>query len=671
LITIDTLRADALGSYGHTAAATPRLDALAAEGVRFTAAHAHNVTTLASHANILTGRYPVDHGVRDNAGFRLPASLPTLATLLHDRGYRTGAVVSAFPLDGRFGLSRGFDEYDDRFVGSAPRPALLEQERPGTETVARAVAWLQARRDTPAFCWVHLYEPHYPYAPPEPLASRFRGAPYDGEVAAADAALAPLLDPLLSAGRASDTLVVVTSDHGESLGEHGEATHGIFAYEATLRVPLILYAPGSLDTRVVNRPVRHVDILPTVLDAVGVPAPPGLRGVSLLPLVRAAARSDDALARSDDDSYFEALSGMLNRGWAPLTGVIRGSGKFIELPIPELYDLAADPAEQRNLAETEPQRRDTLRTALAPFAAAAPVTRSVTESADARERLRSLGYVTGTAAPRRTFTKEDDPKQQIASDAALQAIVGRYLDGDRAGALDEARRFADAHPSNAVALMHLAQLEREAGRLPPAIAAMRKAMTLTPGNVTAAALLGSYLTENGQPDEAIALLQPFATGAEPDVDVLIALGLAQARRGTFDPALATLARARSEAPRNSLLLVHAGTVAMMANRTAEARRSFEAAIAESPSLARAHSSLGALEVDAGRPDAAVAHFRSAVASDPSEFGRLFVLGAAMARRGENAKARTYLTFVAEAAPPAQYGPQIAQARAWLATHGGA
>src|SRR6185312_1976972 len=337
----------------------------------------------------------------------------------------------------------------------------------------------------------------------------------------------------------------------ESLGEHGEATHGIFAYEATLRVPLILYAPGSLDPRVIDRPVRHVDILPTVLDALGVPAPPGLRGVSLLPLARGAASPDEA-------SYFEALSGMLNRGWAPLTGVIRGSGKFIDLPIPELYDLAADPAEQRNLAGTEPQRRDTLRAALAPFAAAAPVTRPVTESADARERLRSLGYVTGTAAPRRAFTKEDDPKQQIASDTALQAIVGRYLDGDRAGALDEARRFAEAHPSNAVALMHLAQLEREAGRLPPAIAAMRQAMTLTPGNVTAAALLGSYLTENGQPDEAIALLQPLATGAEPDVDVLIAHGRADGQSHGRGAAIVRggnrrepLARARAQLARRA------------------------------------------------------------------------------------------------------------------------
>ena len=601
--------------------------------------------------------------MRDNAGFRLPAALPTLATLLHDRGFRTGAFVSAFPLDGRFGLSRGFDEYDDRFVGSAPRPALLEQERPGTETVAHAMAWLQARRDTPAFCWVHLYEPHFPYAPPEPFATHFRGAPYDGEVAATDAALAPLLDPLLSAGRASDTLVVLTSDHGESLGEHGEATHGIFAYEATLRVPLILYAPGSLAPRVVDAPVRHVDILPTILDALGVPTPPGLRGRSLISLARGA-------ARPDEDSYFEALSGMLNRGWAPLTGVPRGRSKFIELPIAELYDLAADPVEQRNLADADPQRRDALRAVLAPFAAAAPVTRTVTETADARDRLRSLGYVTGSAPARRAYAREDDPKQQIASDAALQAIVGRYLDGDTAGALEEARRFARAHPTNAVALLHLGQLERESGRLPDAIAAMRKAMALAPANVTAAALLGTYLTEDGHPEEAIALLTPLASGPgrDVDVDILSALGLAQARRGAFDAALSTLARARAEAPRNSMLLVHAGTVEMMAGRTADARRSFEAAIAESPTLARAHSSLGALEIDAGRTDAAVAQFRSAVASNPSEFGRLFILGVTLARRGEDAKARPYLAFVAESAPAERYGPQIAQARGWLAAH---
>ena len=661
LITIDTLRADALGAYGHAAAATPRIDRLAAGGIRFTEAHAHNVITLASHANILSGRYPIDHGVRDNAGFRFPAAMPTLATLLHDRGYATGAFVSAFPLDGRFGLTRGFDEYDDRFVGSTPRPALLEQERKGVETIGRAVTWVQAQGDRPTFCFVHLYEPHFPYDPPEPYASRFRQSPYDGEVATADAALAPLLDPILAAGRDGRTLVVLTSDHGESLGEHGEATHGIFAYEATLRVPLIVYAPGWLEPRVVSEPARHVDILPTILDVLGMPIPDGLRGASLVPI----ARGEHPAA--DRDTYFEALSGLLNRGWAPVTGVIHHGTKFIDLPIAELYDLPADPGERHNLADAQAQRRDAMRGLLAPFAGTAAVNRAVAESSDARERLRSLGYASGgPVRPRTHFTADDDPKRLIASDTELQAIVGRYLSGDLPGALQSARAFAQAHPANAVALMHLAQLERESGHLPDAIAAMRRAMSLAPGNVTTAAMLGSYLTQDGRPEAAVAVLQPLATGPDPDVDVLVALGLAQARQGQFDAALATLARARDTAPHNAMLLVDAGTISMMAGRTADARQAFTTAIAESPSLARAHSSLGVIEADAGRPDVAIASWRTAVSLDPTEYERLFTIGVSFARAGNAAKARPYLTFAAQFAAPGRYEQQAAQARAWLA-----
>jgi arylsulfatase A-like enzyme/Flp pilus assembly protein TadD len=661
LITIDTLRADAIGSYGHASAATPRIDRLAAGGIRFTESHAHNVITLASHANILSGRYPIDHGVRDNAGFRFPASMPTLATILHDRGYATGAFVSAFPLDGRFGLNRGFDEYDDRFVGSGPRPALLEQERKGVETIGRAMSWLQGQGDRPTFCFVHLYEPHFPYDPPEPYASQFRQSPYDGEVAAADAALAPLIDPILAAGRDGRTLVVLTSDHGESLGEHGEATHGIFAYEATLRVPLIVFAPGWLEPRVVSEPARHVDILPTILDVLGMPIPEGLRGASLVPIARG------EHSATDRDTYFEALSGLLNRGWAPVTGVIHRGTKFIDLPIPELYDLPADPGERHNLSDAQPQRRDAMRASLAPFASAADVTRPVSERAEARERLRSLGYSSGgPVGPRTHFTPDDDPKRLIASDTELQAIVGRYLSGDLAGALQSARAFAQAHPANAVALITQAQLERESGHLPDAIAAMRRAMSLAPGNVTTAALLGAYLTQDGRPEAAVALLQPLAAGPDPDVDVLVALGLAQARQGRFDAALATLGTARGAAPHNAMLLVDAGTISMMAGRTADARQAFTQAIAESPSLARAHSSLGVIEADAGHPDLAVASWRTAVSLDPSEYERLFTIGVSMARGGNAAKARLYLTFAAESAPSERYQQQAAQARAWLA-----
>jgi arylsulfatase A-like enzyme len=261
-VSVDTLRADALGCYGRPDARTPWIDRLAAGGVRFETARAHNVVTLPSHANLLSGQYPLRHGVRDNTGFRFPADWPTLATILHERGWRTGAFVSAFPLDSRFGLGRGFDVYDDR-VGGTETTAFAMPERPGTETVRAALRWIDSVRGRRWFAFVHLYEPHFPYEPPASLASSFPGEPYQGEVAASDAALGPLLEPLLAAGTGERVLVVFTSDHGESLGEHGEATHGIFAYEATLRVPLVLHAPGLLPGRVVDAPVRHVDVVPT------------------------------------------------------------------------------------------------------------------------------------------------------------------------------------------------------------------------------------------------------------------------------------------------------------------------------------------------------------------------------------------------------------------------
>jgi arylsulfatase A-like enzyme/Flp pilus assembly protein TadD len=663
LITVDTLRADALGAYGHASAVTPWIDRLAREGVRFDRAHAHNVVTLPSHANIMSGLLPTDHGVRDNAGFRFPQSIDTIATILKAHGYRTGAFISAFPLDARFGLARGFDEYDDRFVDATPRPAFLEQERRGTETVAHARAWLAAEYGQPTFCWIHLYEPHFPYAPPEPFASRFPGVPYDGDVAAADDALKPLLEPILSRGREGGTLVLFTSDHGESLGEHGEATHGIFAYEATLRVPLILYAPSILPPRTVSAPARHVDVLPTLLDALNVPAPRGLRGRSLMPVARGAADTGTVV------TYFEAFSGALNRGWAPITGVLRGETKYIDLPLPELYDLGADPKEQRNLADRDPGRADEMRAILRPYANAQPPT-AARETEDTRDRLRSLGYVGGgETRARPTYTAADDPKRLIALDAELQAIVGQYLGGDLEGALARARDFSRAHPDMALAAMQVGHLERESGHIAAAVNAMRRALVLAPNNLQVAALLGAYLTDAGHPADAVRVLTAFAPagGEAADLGVLVSLGLAQARLGQFDAALATLQRARSQAPHNAMLLVDVGTVSLMAGRADEARRAFESAIADNPSLARAHSSLGAIHADAGRTDAAFAEWKAATALDRSEYGRLFVLGASLVRAGRLAQARPYLEFVVASAPGDRYAQQIAQARAWLAS----
>ena len=286
VISIDTLRGDALGSYGGRAA-TPRLDALAASGARFTFAHAHAVVTLPSHTSLFTGLYPYQHGVRDNNGYRVRTGETTLATRLKVLGFATGAFVGAFPLDQRFGLNQGFDVYDDRVPESGPTVDFALPERPANEVVSAATAWI-ATQSTPWFSWVHVFDPHAPYRPPAPFDTQYAADPYAGEVAWTDAALAPLLDQLRTLSR--PTLVIVTADHGESLGEHGELTHGIFAYDATLRVPLIVaeVTPGSAASsrgRTIDAPARHVDVVPTILDALGAPPDSAMAGSSLLDVI--------------------------------------------------------------------------------------------------------------------------------------------------------------------------------------------------------------------------------------------------------------------------------------------------------------------------------------------------------------------------------------------------
>jgi choline-sulfatase len=660
LVTIDTLRADALGAYGNRNAATPWMDRLGASGVRFDAAHAHNVTTLPSHANILSGRYPFDHGVRDNMSFRFPPGVETIATLLAAHGYGTGAFVSAFPLASRFGLRRGFEVYDDGFVGALPRPAFRLEERRGTETVALARRWLEAQRGRPFFCWVHLYEPHYPYDPPEPFASRFREDPYHGEVAAADAALGPLLEPILAAGKSGRTLVVLTADHGESLGEHGEATHGILAYEATLRVPLVLYQPRLFRPRVVPDVVRHVDLLPTILDALALPVPDGLPGTSLLPLVTGASSGPVT-------SYFEALAGQLDRGWAPLYGVLQDRTKYVDLPIPELYELGSDPAEARNVAATRPGELEAMRTRLAPLRAADRGTAPERESAEVLERLRSLGYLSAGPTPaKERYTEDDDPKRLIELDGLLRDVRGLYLEGNVKAALERCRELVRRRPQMAVSLLYLAHIERDAGNLAAGVSALERALALNPGDPTTLSLLGAYLTQAGRAGEAVGLLSGPAQRPEPDPEVLRSLALALGRLGRGKEAVATLTRAREVDPQNVQLLVDLGTVHLMAGEAGPAREAFEAALAQNPDVARAHSSLGFIDAQAGLIGPALEQMKTALALDPRECETLLALASLASRQGGAAAARPYLELFVESAPRTPCAAAEGRVRAALA-----
>ena len=659
LITIDTLRADALGCYGNAAVETPWIDRLAAGGVRFAQAHAQNVMTLPSHANILSGRYPFDHGVRDNSGFRFPRGTETLATLLAAHGYRTGAFVSAFPLDSRFGLDRGFEVYDDQLGDPETRTAFLMPERPGARTIEAAQKWRTAQGTARTFTWLHLYEPHFPYAPPEPFASRYARSLYHGEVAYADTLLGPVLEPLLRAGADGRTLVVLTGDHGEGLGEHGEKTHGIFAYESTLHVPLILYAPRLFGPRAVMDRVRHIDLLPTVLDALGLDAPGGLPGRSLLPL--AAGRVSAA-----PSSYFEALSSSVNRGWAPLTGLARDRLKFIDLPIPEIYDLEADPHETRNLATLRTQDLDTLRGQLARMRVDDHGLTRTTESAETREKLRSLGYVSATAAGKEHYTEADDPKRLIGLDAAIQDVDSLYQAGHLDAAIARVRTVLQDRPGMPLALAHLAFLLRERGDLDGAVATLRRSLALNPDDPDAAALLGAYLNESGRGEEAAAVLAPYAAQKDPDLDILMARGAGLVQAGRTDEAAATFNRALAIDPSNATAKANLGTVSLATRDFPRARAILEESLALDPNVSRAHNALGVIAAETGRPDEAITHWKRAVELNPREWDTLFNLAMLLRQRGLPSEARPYVERFVRGAPPAQYAADIRKLRAFLA-----
>jgi arylsulfatase A-like enzyme/Flp pilus assembly protein TadD len=659
LVTIDTLRADAVGAYGRTGVETPWIDRLAREGVRFETVRAHNVMTLPSHATILSGLLPLSHGIRDNSGFRFPKDLATLATVLQARGYRTGAFVSSFVLDSRFGLDRGFDVYDDRVGGGEGHGGVVIPERPGPETVAPALRWLDSGDGKPSLLFLHLYGPHSPYEPPEPFASRFRAEPYQGEVAAADAALEPLLRSLLEARPRRPTLVVLTSDHGEGLGQHGEDTHGVFGYEGTLRVPLLLWAPGLLPPRVVKDPVRLVDVMPTILDLIGIEPQAGLDGQSLLPL---------AVGRPSPtpDAYFEALSSSFDRGWAPLYGIVADKLKYVDLPIPELYDLAKDPAEQTNLAAQRPADLERLRTRLLGIRGNDRTGPRGTEDAATVERLRALGYVSGGAPVKQRYGPEDDPKQLIGLVRQEAETLRLLRAGDYDGAREICRQSLARRPDMSFALTQLASIERARGALAEAVEAGRRAAALRPGDPATVALLGGLLVEAGKPEAARQVLAPLLRAAEPDPDVLISEGMALVALGHPREALAAFDRVQRLDPGNALALVDAGTVHLMGGDLPRAREAFSAAIAADPRAARAHNGLGVVAAREGRAEEAVASWKRAVELDPRDYRTLFNLGVTLRKAGRAGEARPYLEAYLKAAPVTLEGRDRESVRAWLA-----
>ena len=669
LITIDTLRADHLGCYGYAPASTPGIDGMARSGVLFRRVHAHNVVTLPSHANVLTGLYPVVHGVHDNTGFRVPKNVETVASMLKAKGFACGAFVGAFPVDSRFGLDRGFDIYDDFYGDATGASDFRFVERRAEDVVTPFLEWLDSRprpagasRGNPPvrwFAWVHLYDPHSPYDPPEPFKAKFSAAPYDGEIAYADSQVGRLLSHLRDKGWMDSTYTVLTSDHGEGLGDHNEATHGIFTYESTLRVPLVVIGP-AVQPRVIQATVRHVDVVPTLLDLLGQPIPAALNGRSLAPLLFG--KGDEAPA----DAYFEAISASLNRGWAPLRGLISGRYKYIDLPIQELYDLEADPLEAVNLAAKQPATIKELQGKLA--AIHRPGERVVpgTEDAETIEKLRSLGYVSGeTPQPKSSYGDADDPKNLIHIDNLLDEGILAAGRGNLEKARDIFVRILKERPTMTIAYGHLAYVYREMGYPDKAVDTIRDAIGRGLESAELESRLGMFLDEAGRSEEAIPILERAAGSTVDNVDALTYLGMAYAHANQSNKAIDTFQRILALDPRNASACVNMGTVYLQAKDYARAVGVVEKALQLDPKLASAHNLMGVVMASTGNGEAAIASWRQAIALDRRQYDTIYNLALLYMQLGRGAEARQFMELFVQTAPPARYGPDIEEFRRLL------
>lgn len=651
LITIDTTRADSLGYAGNTRVKTPFIDALAGRGIIFTNAHAHNVVTLPSHVNILTGLFAYQHGVHDNSGFVLDPRYLTVATRLRQGGYTTGAFVGAYPLDSRFGLNQGFDTYDDNYGKGQSSVDFVEQERPATAVLDAATKWWHEKEGQKRFLWVHLYDPHAPYFPPEPFRSAYRYSEYLGEIAYVDDALSKAIGPILAAD--PDALVVLTSDHGESLGEHGEMTHGLFAYESTLKIPLIVARKG-VDHRVEPAYVRHVDIVPTILDAAAIATPKELPGQSLLRAV------------GQEDSYFEALSASLNRGWAPLTGIIHGGLKYIDLPLAELYDLPRDPKEATNLVTERRRDVETARNLLLrmhPESPASPRTVSPEEVA----RLRSLGYITSQASSRTQFTAADDPKSLTGIDAKMHDSITAFEHHEEARALQLAREVVAERPSMIAGREILAFMLRQNDLVAESIAQLTIIVRDPGASVDDRVQLALLYCETGQPDAAVTLLAPLA--ATKNVDVLNAYGVALSDQRKGQQAREQFQRALSIDANNAPALQNLGILSLREGDVQAALSYLTRALALNPKLPLALNTLGVAYAQTNDFSRAVDAWNRAVQIDPRQYDALYNIGMVEARTGHPEEARRAFTQYVETAPKTSHAADIAAARKALAQLG--
>lgn len=644
LVTIDTLRADRVG-----VGITPTLDALASRGIRFTHARTVAPLTLPAHVSLMTGVIPPVHGVRENGTYRFDGSRPTLARLLQTAGFQTAAFVGAYVLDRRFGLNDGFETYDDQIQRDPQAATRLEAERKGEVVASRAIEWLKRRRQSasgsprPFFLWVHFWDPHAPYTPPPEFLQKAGGDAYNGEVAYADAQVARLLETLDEGGDRGRTLIVVAGDHGESLGEHNERTHGMLLYEAVLRVPLIVSAPG-VKPAVRPEPVSLLDVAPTVLSSLRLGAADGMRGVDLL-----------ASAPPRDREFYAETEYPRVAGWSRLYSLVGERWKVIRSTASELYDLDRDPGERRNEIGG---REVTAAAMIARLNEARLPAQGASSGGDriapeVAERLRALGYVASSPEPAREAqapnpadvirawgTFEDglaalSARQFGRASDLLKGLVRAYPDaaifqstyaralqesGDLMGALAVDRQAVARHPGDATLLHELAVAAHEAGRRDEALRAEQAALAIDPRDPAAQNGLGLLYADRRQFADAAAAFERAVASDPTSSSYWTNLGNARRDSGAPGPAEQAYRHALQTDPRNADAANGLGVLLVQSGRPAEAIPWFERALERAADFYEARLNLGIANQEAGRSDAAAAAYRAVLAA-PARFTR--------------------------------------------------
>lgn len=624
LITLDTTRADRLGCYGHAGADTPVLDRLAARGALFESAYTAAPITLPAHASIFTGTYPQFHGVRDNGSFLLDPRLVTLAEVFADAGFRTGAFVGAYPVDSKFGLNQGFEVYDDQLPPASAATGFSYPERPAAEVVASAADWLAGLDGDARFlAWVHVFDPHAPYAAPEPFASRHAADPYQGEVAYVDHALGELLAGLEGLGRGDDTLIVVVADHGEGLGEHGEETHTALIYDSTMRVPLLLAGPGIPAGLRVGETVRTIDILPTLTELLRLDTPADHQGASLLPLLSGAAGPPRA-------AYLESEWPRLQYGWSALRGLVFEGWKIIVAPdavdsAAELYRIAEDPRETTDrldeVAALDRTRRELARV-LAATTADEPFDAARSLSAEDEERLRALGYIgTPQAEPR----PGADPRERMRVMRGTVAVRNMIREGRLHEALALLDRLEAEDPGGLGLHEHRGLVYRELGArdpsvLPVAAAEFQRALQINPRRADLWVHLGEVQRLRGDYAGALESYARSMALAPPSPELQINLAGVLAVMGRNDEAFEQIQALLREHPDHAAGRLTQAVMLAGLDRRDEALAEFERVIAlsagDDPQRARAHELTGLLLEQMERHEEALRHYEAALALDP-------------------------------------------------------